>query len=466
MILSKAFDKFVAGTPVCVMIRGTMEYALSEESVNQLFQKTARRQYTRNLLFSQIVDLMGDVVGQVLPSINAAYHKQRHRFQVTRKAVYDKINHVEPQVTRELVVQTAARLKPVMSKLLAEAGQRRQPVLPGFRVRILDGNHLGATEHRIRELRDIAGGPLPGQVLAVLDPNHHLILDIIPCEDAHVQERRLLMHILECMGSGEVWIGDRNYCVAWFLFQTAANHAYFVVRQHATNVRWEAVGKLRKVGRTERGVVYQQRVEIIDDWGNRLSVRRITIRLDEPTEDGEREIHILTNLPNRVKGTRVAEAYRGRWRLEGAFGELATALHCEIKSLGYPPAALFAFAVGVVAYNILSVVRAALAAAHGEECVEEISAYYVADEIRGLMRGVMVGISEDRWRRAFGSLTVRQMVHALVALARQVDVECFRKSRRGPKRPPPERTRYKGKPHVSTARILAASRGWKISSLV
>ena len=250
------------------------------------------------------------------------------------------------------------------------------------------------------------------------------------------------------------------------MFQTAANQAYFVARQQATNVRWEAVGKVRKVGRTESGVVYQQRVEIIDDWGNRLSVRRITIRLDEPTEDGDREIHILTNLPSRVKGTRTAEAYRGRWGLEGAFGELATALHCEIESPGYPPAALFAFGVGVVSYNILSLVRAALAAAHGEECLEEISAYYVADEVRGLMRGVMVGIPEERWRRAFGSLTARQMVHVLVALARQVDLECFRKSRRGAKRPPPERTRYKSKTHVSTGRVLAESRGWKISSLV
>ena len=31
MILSKAFEKFVEGTPVCVMIRGTLEYALSEQ---------------------------------------------------------------------------------------------------------------------------------------------------------------------------------------------------------------------------------------------------------------------------------------------------------------------------------------------------------------------------------------------------------------------------------------------------
>lgn len=162
-----------------------------------------------------------------------------------------------------------------------------------------------------------------------------------------------------------------------------------------------------------------------------------------------------TNLPNRVKGARIAEAYRGRWKLEGAFGELATALHCEIGSLGYPPAALFAFGMGLVAYNILSVVRMALAAAHGEECLDEISAYYVADEIRGMMWGMTLAIPDDHWQRHFRPLSSRQMANVLLALARRVKLECFKKHRRGPKKPPPTRLKCKNQPHVSTARILA-----------
>lgn len=463
MILGKAFEKFADGSPVCVMIRGSLEYALSEEFVNQIFADTALRQYTRGLLFSDVVDVMGGVVCQVFPSVYAAYQKQRARFSVSRRALYGKINHVEPRVTRALVVQTARRLDPVVRKLRKRCNGKS--LLPGFRVRILDGNHLAATEHRIQELRDIAAGPLPGQTLAVFDPDLRLIVDAFPCEDGHAQERSLLIDVLDSMQSGEVWIADRNFCTSLFLFETATNHAYFIIRQHATNVRWEPVGERRKVGRTDTGVVYQQRVEAIDDWGNRLSLRRITIKLDQPTEDGDTEIHILTNLPNRVKATRIAEAYRGRWKVEGAFGELATALHCEIKSLGYPPAALFAFGMGLVAYNILSVVRSALAAAHGEDCLDEISAYYVADEIRGMMRGMMVAISDEHWRRHFGKRTAHQMANVLLALAKRVDLECFRKHRRGPKKPRPKRTKFKKQTHVSTARILEESRGRQMQCL-
>jgi IS4 transposase len=462
MILGKAFEKFAASSPVCVMIRGTLEHALPESFVNKVFEETATRQYTRTLLFSDVVDVMAGVVCQVFPSVNAAYQKQGQRFTVSRRALYDKINLVEPRVTRALMRETAKRLAPVARRL--QKPQKAPQLLPGFSVRILDGNHLAATEHRLKELRDIAAGPLPGQVLAVFDPDLRLIVDAFPYEDGHAQERGLLLDVLDAQQAGEVWMGDRNFGTALFLFQTAANQAYFLVRQHATNVRWEATGVRRKIGRIETGVVYQQRVDLIDDGGNRLSVRRITIRLDEPTEDGDTEIHLLTNLPNRVKATRIAQAYRGRWKLEGAFGELATALHCEISSLGYPPAALFAFGVGVMAYNVLSVVRTAMAAAHGE-AAEDISAYYVADEIRGMMRGMMVAIPDQHWQRQFGHKTAHQIANLLLMLAKRVDLECFRKHRRGPKKPRASRMRFKRKPHVSTARILKASRGREISVL-
>lgn len=457
MILDKVFDGFADGSPVCVMIRGSLEYALSEEFVNEIFETTAEKQYTRDLLFSDVVDVMASVVCQVFPSVNAAYTKQQDRFSVSRRALYDKIANVEPGVTQELVRQTAERLTPVMEKLQKRVGRRS--LLPGYRVRILDGNHLAATEHRIKELREIASGPLPGQALVVFDPDLGMVVDAFLCEDAYVQERRLVLEVLSSMGPGDVWIEDRNFCTSVVLFQTAANDSYFIVRQHETNVRWQPAGRRRKVGRTETGMVYEQAVEIIDDWGEKLRVRRMTIKLDEPTEDGDSEIHVLTNLPKGVRAKRIAEAYRGRWKIEGAFGELATALHCEIASLGYPPAALFSFGIGLIAYNMLCIVRAALAAAHGEECLDEISAYYVADEIRGMMRGMMVAIGPEQWERQFGRLTPRQMANLLMSLAKRVNLKCFRKYRRGPKKPPSPRKKHKRRPHVSTARVLAASRG-------
>ena len=56
--------------------------------------------------------------------------------------------------------------------------------------------------------------------------------------------------------------------------------------------------------------------------GHEHIFRRVRIKLNEATRDGATIVHILTNLPCRVSGQRVAELYRQRWTLETAFQHL------------------------------------------------------------------------------------------------------------------------------------------------
>jgi hypothetical protein len=86
------------------------------------------------------------------------------------------------------------------------------PLLPGYRIKILDGNCLEATEDRIRELRGTAAGPLPGKSLVVLDPSLKLLVEVFGCEDGYTQERALLEHVLPTVEPGDCWIEDRNFC--------------------------------------------------------------------------------------------------------------------------------------------------------------------------------------------------------------------------------------------------------------
>ena len=91
----------------------------------------------------------------------------------------------------------------------------------GSHVKILDGNHLASTQHRIKELRTIGAGALPGQALVVLDPSLMLVIDVVLCEDGHAQERSLLGQILPTVRAKDVWIDDRNFCTTGFLFGIA-----------------------------------------------------------------------------------------------------------------------------------------------------------------------------------------------------------------------------------------------------
>jgi hypothetical protein len=91
-------------------------------------------------------------------------------------------------------------------------------VLEGYRVKILDGNHLAATERRLAVLRSINSAPLPGHALVILDPALMLAIDVFACEDGHAQERTLLSRVLATVVSGDLWMADRNFCTLGFLF--------------------------------------------------------------------------------------------------------------------------------------------------------------------------------------------------------------------------------------------------------
>src|SRR4051794_13920581 len=115
MILGEVFERFASESPVTVMTRALFENALPAGDIDRLFDQTAARQYTRELLFSQVVDLMGLVVCKVRPSLSAAI-RRRADLPVTRKAVYDKIDRTEPALGEALARHAAGRLDPVIAE--------------------------------------------------------------------------------------------------------------------------------------------------------------------------------------------------------------------------------------------------------------------------------------------------------------------------------------------------------------
>ena len=110
--------------------------------------KHANRQDPRALLFSSVVDLMGVVVSKIAPSVHAAYQEVAGSLPVSITSVYNKLNKLEPCVTSAFVRHTACRLAPV----ILEMGRQIPALLPGYRVQIIDGNHLAATERRLHVL--------------------------------------------------------------------------------------------------------------------------------------------------------------------------------------------------------------------------------------------------------------------------------------------------------------------------
>jgi IS4 transposase len=452
MVFGQVFERFVESSPACVMYRSVMENVFAPAKLDAVFRRSAVAQYERELLFSTMVDLVALVVCRATPSVHAAYVQKREQIPVSIGSLYEKLSHVEPGTSRALVQHSARQV----SDLIERTKGRRRPLLKGYRTRILDGNHLTGTDHRLKVLRGTAAGALPGQTLALLDPECMVIDDVVVCEDGHAQERSLLDQVLPNIKKRDLVIDDRNFCTLMFLFGVMRRKAYFITRQHA-RMPWKSLQKPRYVGQCETGRVYEELVELQDpETGKTTNVRRITVKLRKPTRDGDREIYLLTNLPaSKVSAIKVAELYRKRWTLEQAFNELTTYLRCELNTLGYPKAALFAFCVAVCTYNLLAAIKGALRGVHGEETMAtKVSNYFLTEEISGTYRGMMVAVPPAEWE-VFQTLPPAQLAGHLARWARRTDIRSYPKHPRAPKKPPPDRPNAKFQ-HVSTAKLLTA----------
>ena len=159
MLFDTVFAPFVKERPICVMARGVLERLLDADRLDALFARTAAHQYTRELLFSAVAQWMSEVVLGVQPSVHAAYQAHKEDLGVSTTALYNKLDRVETTVAAALVRDSARLAEPVIQALHASHPRW----VPGYTVKVLDGNHLAATEQRLKALRGTAAAPLPGQ---------------------------------------------------------------------------------------------------------------------------------------------------------------------------------------------------------------------------------------------------------------------------------------------------------------
>lgn len=454
MILGEVFERFIAESPLSVMLRVLLEQSLPADEVNELFEQEAQRQYERTLLFSTVVNLMSLVVCGIAPSINAAYQAKAKGIGVSIQSVYNKLNGLEPQIIEALVRHGVSKAQALIKQL----GGALAPLVPGYRIKIIDGNHLAATERRLDVLRTQGSAPLPGHALVILDPQLQLAIDVLACEDGHAQERALLERVLATVVRGDLWIADRNFCTLGFLGGLYSRAAFWIIRQHG-NLPWHPLSALVFQGDSDTGRVFEQAIEVVINQTIRLTLRRIVVHLTQPTRDGGTELAILTNLPQTDASAMViAKLYQRRWRIERLFQVLDQCFQGEIKTLAYPRAALFGFCMALICYNVLAVIRAAMSSVHGAGKIEAgVSDYYLADEIRRVYDGMMIAIPPAQWQ-PLAQLNETQTADLLQQLAAQMDLAKFRSHPRGQKKKIAKPKPPKNKPHVSTARLLAQNR--------
>jgi hypothetical protein len=431
-----------------------LEHVLTSEFLDDLFERTAVKQYQGQLLFSSIVALMSSVVTRNRKSPHDAFTQSNQG--VSEQAFYAKLNGLEPHVCEALVRESAQRLGKVMDAL----GSAPPPPIAGYRTLILDGNAIGATDHRLEPLRDVGSAALPGKSLNILDGQRGIVLEMIPCEDGHAQERSMSDEILKRVCMNDLIIADRNFCTTKILCGIVERGGAFLIREHK-KLPWIALEPPMPAGSNENGTFWEQRVRIDAADGSSIVARRIIVELPQATRDGDHKLILLTTLPVECGDAMyVAQTYRSRWTIETFFKMLTTTLRCEVNALGYPKAALFVFAVALISANVFAAIRAAIRSVHGAAAEANVSTYYLAGDVpscRTFVDGFGAEIVAPYARMSFAELLI-----VLQTCARHIKLSRYRKTPAKPKRPR-QKKRPPDQPHVSTAKILAAAKKKKSS---
>jgi IS4 transposase len=175
------------------------------------------------------------------------------------------------------------------------------------------------------------------------------------------------------------------------------------VREHAHHPRLRACGPWSEQVDIETGRVHEQAIELAQPHAGALRHwRRIKIALHTLTESGDQTIVLWSNLPSEIDAATIARLYRKRWRIEGMFACLESVLHREIKTLGHPLAALLGFAVAVLAYNVLALLKQLIEHAHRQSSPElDVSTYHLPPG-----RGHRQRLRADAAHAATGALAV------------------------------------------------------------
>ena len=148
-MLGKIFERFVEKSPVSVMARGLLERVLNPKTIDEIFERVADLQYTRNLLFSVVFDLMSQVVCGSRKTLHAAYQASPQEISVSVTSVYNKVDGIETETSASLVRYCADAVAPIIDKMGGALRFRSVTRGPGLLPTIHTHRNLGPLRSQI-----------------------------------------------------------------------------------------------------------------------------------------------------------------------------------------------------------------------------------------------------------------------------------------------------------------------------
>ena len=435
-------------SPLTVLVRGAVERWLAPPILTQIASDCAINNYERKVTLQALTAIMLDAVLGMQPTVHAAAIARRDEWSGSIQALYAKLGRVDPKFAMGLVKHTAEGILPLVTspRLAGKPGN--------VSIKVLDGTMPDGSEHRLGVLRELAAAGLPAQAVIVYDLRTGVCDRVAVDEDAYTSEKVLAEALLQEAAADEIYIADRGFCTCRLMGQLLVRDISFIFREHAHDLVYEEESPERPCGHCSTGVVLEGKVTLCDrlrkcTW----ELRRIHLQLRAPTQSGEKDLWLLTNLPTDCLAVEIADLYGQRWQVERHFHFIKRELHGQMPTLGEPRAAIFALCVSLAAGNLLAFVKHLQPEKKGDAKQPALSGYYLALEISRSYAAIEALTTTRDWR-AVTQLSARSFCTWALQLAARVPWSRYVTHPRGPKQRPPPRLSGKHRHHFSTYRLI------------
>jgi len=378
--------------------------------------------------------------------------------QATPRAVYGKLGRVPLELSQAFLSGATTRLQQVMPSTMVSSlpeSVRR------FSIFVVDGKKIKRLAKRLKVLRDFRGQALGGKGVVALHLNTQLAVAMEASPDGEANDAPLTPGLVEqvrALHSGEpLYVADRQFCDLTIPALMVEQGGHFLIR-FSKKMRFfpekSAVSQDRQ-GRT-----------IVEEWGwlgavgesRRMYVRRVT--LERP---GEEEVAVVTDLldAETFPAQDLLDLYLQRWTIERVFQQVTEVFDLQHLIGSTPQGSLFQFALCLLLYNLIQVVRGYVAELQNRP-LETISSELLFRDVRDEMIAAAKFIDRaeliDLLDRPCSATQIRHRLHDLLANS-WTPLWLKSPPRKKPTQPPPPKIAVRGGHFSAHKKIVAAKIG-------
>jgi hypothetical protein len=448
----------LARLPLAEAFYTVWAYLASDTVLGPLFDRHRGRCYQDQLSFAELVGVLADATTRYRGSGHRAISKalQRQALSTQPRAVYGKLARLPLPLAEAFLTTLTARLRP-----LFPAGLYRTDLpasLAGLVVVVLDGKKIKNAAKRLLATRGRPGKLYGGKLLVAYLPAEGLAVALAADPDGEANDLRLVPRLLPlaraAVAGPRLWVADSQFCDLDQPARLGVDGDHFLLRFTQRNSFTADPNRPAGTGVDTAGRAFTE------EWGwmgsardaRRCYVRRLTL-----LRPGAEAVVVVTDLldADAYPGADLLAVYLARWQIESVFQQITEVFALDHLIGCTPQATVFQASLCLVIYNVLQVIRSAIAAGRPEPTrVAELSTEKIFADLHEELVGLHRTLQPGEWlgilRASLDAARVQARLRALLMGAWTPE---WRTATQRQRRPQQAKARQSGA-HTSVHKVL------------